>query len=66
MNAPADAFSNAQVTRAGVHEVLMAVGLVCRVVMCIQGVRVPYGPLMTGTIRLSKGVRREAESEESR
>ena len=41
-------------------------GLVCRVVMCIQGVKVLYGPLMTGTIRLSKGVRREAESEESR
>jgi hypothetical protein len=40
--------------------------LVCRVVMCIQGVAVPYGPLMTGTIRLSKGVRREAGSEESR
>ena len=34
--------------------------------MWIQGVQVPYGPLMTGTIRLSKGARREAGSEESR
>jgi hypothetical protein len=32
---------------------------------CIQGVKVPW-TVMTGTIRLGKGVRREAESEESR
>jgi len=34
--------------------------------MCIQGVQVPLWTVMTGTIRLSKGVRREAGSEESR
>jgi hypothetical protein len=33
--------------------------------MRIQGVRVPLWAVMTGTIRLGKGVRREAEFEES-
>ena len=40
--------------------------LVCQVMARIQRGESPLWTVMTGTSRLGKGVRREAESEESR